>query len=311
MSPLDPCAVLVRHEGREHVAPSWYAATGARQPPPRSATHRRSASTRRRVSASSTERRGARHPPALGAPARLDPLPAEARRARTDGRSRRRGRAGRARTPPSTTASSPRSPALAQAGVDVSAQRLDREGRLERQQLGPPANGRRSRSSSRGAAPQPHRARPVGPRARCRHRRLRPSTSSTSCPSPSARPRRCAGEERLLQLLDEHASGADLPEGARSITVSGGGHRYEGDLDARPAERLDRLLGLRQREPTTARPDAQQHGSGAARRCGSRRTRASTGGECARRRSAPAGEAVRPTAARPGHAPALLVAQPE
>src|SRR5207253_8776113 len=33
------------------VTPSWYAATGARQPPPTAATAARSASTRRRVSA--------------------------------------------------------------------------------------------------------------------------------------------------------------------------------------------------------------------------------------------------------------------
>ncbi len=60
------------------------------------------------------------------------------------------------------------------------------------------------------------------------------------------------GEQRLLDLLDEHAALADLAERARAIAVARGGDRDERDLDAVATQHRAGLLGLRQCEPRAA-----------------------------------------------------------
>ena len=75
-------------------------------------------------------------------------------------------------------------------------------------------------SASRGSSRSGYRRRPGRP---CRSR---------SCPSPSARRRRCAPRARLLELLDEDAARADLAERAPAIAVAGRRDRDERDLDA-------------------------------------------------------------------------------
>ena len=154
------------------------------------ATQARSAATRRRVSASSAAATSASSPartwsasapwPASGSSSsgsnrrpisRAEPEPVEPARREDD------------RVEPPLAA-------LAQPGVDVAAERLDRERRLEREQLRPPAHRRR---------PDPHPGpNPVGaaervPRILARRvgadRRAR-RCPSRSCPSPSGRRRR-------------------------------------------------------------------------------------------------------------------------
>jgi len=71
-----------------------------------------------------------------------------------------------------------------------------------------------------------------------------------------------AGEQGLLELLDEDAAGTELAEGARSVTVACGRDRDERDLDPRPAQRSRGALGLDQRQPTSAGADAKQHSGG-------------------------------------------------
>ena len=51
------------------------------------------------------------------------------------------------------------------------------------------------------------------------------------------------------------------PNGLRAVAVAGGRDRHERDLDPRPAQRVRGALGLGEREPTSARADAKQHGS--------------------------------------------------
>ena len=81
--------------------------------------------------------------------------------------------------------------ALAQPRVDVAAQRLDRERRLEREQLRLPPHRRRADAHPGRGSPSRRTARRAGRHARDRRRpRVRPDRT-TSCPSPSARRRRC------------------------------------------------------------------------------------------------------------------------
>jgi hypothetical protein len=61
-----------------------------------------------------------------------------------------------------------------------------------------------------------------------------------------------AGEERLLQLLDEDPAASDLAERACPVPIAGRGDRDEGDLDTRSSQHLGRALGLGEREPTAA-----------------------------------------------------------
>ena len=91
-------------------------------------------------------------------------------------------------------------------------------------------------------------------------------------------------EERLLQLLDEDTASSDLTKWTRAVTVARRGDGNERDLDARPAQARRSELGLREREPTAAGTDADQHGTRCAWRASDR-----TADACARarRRSAP------------------------
>ena len=66
------------------------------------------------------------------------------------------------------------------------------------------------------------------------------------------------GEQRLLDLLDEHAARADLAERLRPVFVARGRDRDERDLDTVAPQPIGRELGLRQREPATAAADPDQ-----------------------------------------------------
>src|SRR5207247_6362776 len=98
-------------------------------------------------------------------------------------------------------------------------------------------------------------------------------------------------KERLLDLLDEDAAVADLPERPLTVAVTGCRDRDEGDLDARPAQRLRRPARLRQREPRTARSDANEHRTSSLLACSARRSvagRAARAGRATARRRAAA-----------------------
>ena len=86
-----------------------------------------------------------------------------------------------------------------------------------------------------------------------------------------------AREQGLLELLDEDAALADLPERLRPVAVARGRDRDERDLDPvsttrLSAQRLGGALRLGEREPTAARPDADEH-SGGGYSASTRRTR--------------------------------------
>jgi hypothetical protein len=68
-------------------------------------------------------------------------------------------------------------------------------------------------------------------------------------------------EQRFFQLFDEDAARSDLAERACAVAVAGGRDGNERDLDTRPAQPGRRQLGLREREPTAAGTDADQHGT--------------------------------------------------
>ena len=71
-------------------------------------------------------------------------------------------------------------------------------------------------------------------------------------------------EQRLLQLLDEDTTSSDLAEGTRAVTVARCRDGNERDLDTRRAQPRCSELGLREREPTAAGTDADQHGTNCA-----------------------------------------------
>ena len=62
-----------------------------------------------------------------------------------------------------------------------------------------------------------------------------------------------AGEQRLFDLLDENAAGADLAEGLRTVTVANGRDGNESDVQVgiRPPQSLRGELRLDQGEPTS------------------------------------------------------------
>ena len=134
----------------------------------------------------------------------------------------------------------PALPALPQAGVDVAAQRLDREVRLEREQLRPPPDRGGADAHSRpqrfGAAQRVARIlarkvraddEPFGVGRRHVLRRVHGDVDA-------------ACEQSLLELLHEHAARADLAEGPRAVAVAGRRDRHERDLDGRDAEAAPR-----------------------------------------------------------------------
>src|SRR5207247_8341471 len=64
-----------------------------------------------------------------------------------------------------------------------------------------------------------------------------------------------ARKQRLLNLLDEDAPVADLPERTGAVAIAGSGDGDERDLVAVAAKHRGRELGLRQSQPRTARPE--------------------------------------------------------
>ena len=149
--------------------------------------------------------------------------------------------------------------ALAQPRVDVPAQRLDRQLRLEREQLCAPPH-------RRGADPHP------GPQlggaaervAGILARQVRADGETVGVRRGHVLRRVHGGvdpavEQRLLELLDEDAALTDLAERAAPVAVAGGRDRDERDLAPRAAELVGRERRLRQREPAAARADADEH----------------------------------------------------
>ena len=177
--------------------------------------------------------------------------------------------------------------ALAEPGVDVPAERLDGEPRLEREELSPPA---------RRCRPDPHAGTELARAAQRVTRILARRVGADGQPVRVSRRhvlRRMDGdvdsalEQRLLELLDEHPAAADLAERTRPVAVAGRGDRNERDLDAGPAQRIGGALGLGQREPTAARPDAKQHDTGRSGWVAGTPHAAARAAGCGQRRSGP------------------------
>jgi hypothetical protein len=176
--------------------------------------------------------------------------------------------------------------ALPQARVDVPAQRLDGERRLEREKLR--ATSRRRRAD---AHPRTDRVRAA--------QRVPRILALEVCPDREALRiarrhvfRRVDSdvdavlEQGFLELLHEHAARADLAERLRAVLVARGRNGDQRDLDARSAQPRRSELGLREREPTAAAADADQH-SARAFASTARRTLRRAGGR-GRMRSEPA-----------------------
>src|SRR4051812_16391282 len=70
-----------------------------------------------------------------------------------------------------------------------------------------------------------------------------------------------AGEQRLLELLYEDASLADLAERPRAVAVAGRRHRHQRHLCPTAPQHLRRTAGLRHGEPAAARADPYERGS--------------------------------------------------
>ena len=153
---------------------------------------------------------------------------------------------------------------LAEPRVDVSPQGLDRERRLEREQLRAPPH--RSRSDPHpgpqlaGAAQGIPRILPLQVRTDRQPLRiggghvLRRVHGDVDAPP----------KQRLLELLDEDPTRADLPERLRPVAVARGRDRHQGDLNSRPPQALRGQLGLRQGETRATRADPKQHRDGVA-----------------------------------------------
>jgi hypothetical protein len=153
----------------------------------------------------------------------------------------------------------PALPSLPQARVYVAAQRLDRQRRLEREQLRlPPHRGRAD----------PH------PRPQLGRTAERIAGILTAEVGADREPLRVRGrqvlrrvngdvdppfEQRLLDLLDEDSAGADLAERTRAVAIAGRRDRHERKLDAGRPQRREGALGLGEREPTAATADADEH----------------------------------------------------
>ena len=79
-----------------------------------------------------------------------------------------------------------------------------------------------------------------------------------------------SSQQRLLDLLHEHAPFADLAERTLAVAVARRGDRDEGDLDTGRAQCVRRLTRLRQRQPRAARSDANEHRTSSLLACSAR-----------------------------------------
>ena len=243
-----------------------------------SATQRRSASTRRRVSASSAAATSSSSPARTCSASA--PWPASGSSSPGSKRSPISASSPSRSSPQaaSTTASRPALAALAQPRVDVPAQRLDRERRLEREQLRAPAHRRGADPHARTGARRRRTARRADPRAAGRRRRRALRCRSTSCPSPSGRRRRCGrSSSASSSSLTKTPRAPISPNGfvrSRSPAVVIGTSAIS--IPGRRS-RSARQLGLGEREPTAARTDAE---STARRRDGPRLAAAATRSGC-------------------------------
>src|SRR5581483_5292240 len=99
------------------------------------------------------------------------------------------------------------------------------------------------------------------------------------------------------ELLHEDAARADLAERLRAVAVAGCRDRDERMLDPRRMQPRSGELRLREREPTAATADADQHSASA---CAPADRRSSRRGDApARTPSGPAAAAAGPSACRP------------
>ena len=238
---------------------------------------------------------------------RPGPPPEAAPAGRSDGRSPRRARGGRRRRRGRQRRG--RARRAYEGGYRCSRGRLDRERRLEREQLSTATHGGGADahlgSDGLGAAECVSwiLARRVGADDQAvgvgRGHVLRRVDRDVDSPV----------EQRFLEFFHEHAALADLAERFRPVAVAGRGDRDERDLDSLPAEPVAGQLGLSQREPATAasdsylnaRPPRGRRGAGRHRRSRSPRwqrppsgARSGHAGACSRSASS----AIRPSAAR-------------
>ncbi len=222
-----------------------WAATGAVQPPPRRATAARSARQRGAGVGVVQRRRDA-----LLAAARLqhhDAL-ADLRHEAVDGQAEADlappAPGAPARRPPAARASSPRSAALAQAGVDVAAHGLDDEVRAQREQLGAaPHRGRPDPRPRRHVPERPRRTAPgvarVGPRQAGGQRQLRMVVAGQVLGGVH-RDVDPPLQQRLLDLPHEHAAAAELREPAAPVAIAERRDRHDGDRAAERAQPVRR-----------------------------------------------------------------------
>ena len=123
--------------------------------------------------------------------------------------------------------------ALAQARVDVAAQRLDRQLGHEREQLRAPAHRRRADAHAR---PQLTRAAERVTRVLALEVRADRETVRIGRRHVLGRMHGDVDpplEQRLLELLDEDTARADLAERLRAVAIARGRDRHERDLQAR------------------------------------------------------------------------------
>src|SRR2546423_11969566 len=113
-------------------------------------------------------------------------------------------------------------------------------------------------------------------------------------------------EQGLLELLDEDTARSDLAERLRAIAVAGRRDRNQCNLDPRAAQAGSGELRLREREPTAAAADADQHTAPAFGTIG--RTSTHRGAAPERTRSEPAAAAAFRSACRLS---ALVLAETE
>src|SRR3954471_16362354 len=140
----------------------------------------------------------------------------------------------------------PALPALAQTRLDVTAKWLDRERRLDCEELCAPAD--RCRTDPQPGPKPRHAAQRVAGilalEVRTDGQALRVGRGHVL--RGMHRDVDASVEECLFEFLDEDAARTDLPERAPAITIARGRDRHKRDLDAGPAQSGCRELGLRE-----------------------------------------------------------------